>query len=69
MRKGDFPQIWVPDWENRDLRQLLWHRHRMVQARTRIMNQLQAVETKALLWLNTSHLRYGVRHENWFLPP
>ena len=23
-----FPQIWVPSWENRDLRQLLWHRHR-----------------------------------------
>jgi transposase len=38
-----FPQIWVPSWEKRDLRQLLWHRHRMVQARTRIMNQLQAV--------------------------
>ena len=38
-----FPQVWVPNWENRDLRQLLWHRHRMVQARTRIMNQLQAV--------------------------
>ena len=38
-----FPQIWVPSWENRDVRQLLWHRHRMVQARTRIMNQLQAV--------------------------
>jgi transposase len=33
----------VPSWENRDLRQLLWHRHRMVQTRTRIMNQLQAV--------------------------
>ena len=42
MLKDDFPQIWVPSWENRDLRQLLWHRHRMVQARTRIMNQLQA---------------------------
>jgi len=38
-----FPRIWVPSGENRDLRQLLWHRHRMVQARTRIMNQLQAV--------------------------
>ncbi|HEY3618855.1 MAG TPA: transposase, partial [Candidatus Sulfotelmatobacter sp.] len=38
-----FPRIWVPSWENRDLRQLLWHRHRMVQARSRIMNQLQAV--------------------------
>jgi transposase len=38
-----FPRIWVPSWENRDMRQLLWHRHRMVQMRTRIMNQLQAV--------------------------
>jgi len=38
-----FPRIWLPSAENRDLRQLLWHRHRMVQARTRIMNQLQAV--------------------------
>jgi transposase len=38
-----FPRIWIPDPENRDLRQLLWHRHRLVQMRTRIMNQLQAV--------------------------
>jgi len=38
-----FPRIWVPNSENRDLRQLLWHRHRMVQTRTRVMNQLQAV--------------------------
>jgi transposase len=38
-----FPRIWVPSEENRDLRQLLWHRHRMVQTRTRLMNQLQAV--------------------------
>src|SRR4051812_27899872 len=34
MLKDDFPRIWVPSGENRDLRQLLWHRHRMVQART-----------------------------------
>src|SRR6266704_551551 len=38
-----FPQIWVPSPANRDLRQLLWHRHRLVQMRTRIMNQLQAL--------------------------
>ena len=38
-----FPKIWVPSPENRDLRQLLWHRHRLVQMRTRVMNQLQAV--------------------------
>ena len=35
--------MWVPSWENRDVRPLLWHRHGMVPARTRIMNQLQAV--------------------------
>jgi transposase len=38
-----FPRVWVPSPENRDLRQLLWHRHRLVQMRTRIMNQLQAL--------------------------
>src|SRR5713101_482320 len=38
-----FPRIWVPSPENRDVRQLLWHRHRLVQMRTRIMNQLQAL--------------------------
>ena len=32
-----FPRIWVPSWDNRDVRQLLWHRHRMVQMRTRII--------------------------------
>jgi transposase len=43
LRENNFPQIWVPDPENRDLRQLLWHRHRLVQMRTRIMNQLHAL--------------------------
>jgi transposase len=43
MRENNFPQIWIPNPENRDLRQLLWHRHRLVQMRTRIMNQLQAL--------------------------
>jgi len=38
-----FPRIWVPDPENRDLRQLLWHRHRLVQIRTRVKNQLHAI--------------------------
>jgi transposase len=43
MRENNFPRIWVPSPENRDLRQLLWHRHRLVQMRTRILNQLQAL--------------------------
>jgi transposase len=43
MLENNFPQVWVPGPENRDLRQLLWHRHRLVQMRTRMMNQLQAL--------------------------
>jgi transposase len=42
LREDRFPRIWIPNPENRDLRQLLWHRHRLVQMRTRMMNQLQA---------------------------
>jgi transposase len=43
LQENRFPRVWVPDPENRDLRQLLWHRHRLVQMRTRVMNQLQAI--------------------------
>jgi len=43
MIEDRFPRIWVADAANRDLRQLLWHRHRLVQMRTRVMNQLHVV--------------------------
>ena len=51
-----FPKIWVPSLEERDVRQLLVHRHKQVQARTRVKNQLQAlalsqgVRKKRKLW-------------------
>ena len=54
-----FPRIWVPDAANRDLRQLLWHRHRLVQMRTRVMNQLHVIplneglRRKKALWRPT----------------
>lgn len=38
-----FPRIWVPTMVERDLRQLVLHRHRLVGLRTRVKNQLQAV--------------------------
>src|SRR5579862_2279861 len=56
MVEDRFPRIWVVDAANRDLRQLLWHRHRLVQMRTRIMNQLhvvalnEGVRRKKALW-------------------
>jgi transposase len=51
-----FPRIWVPSLEVRDVRPLLVHRHKQVQARTRTKNQLQAmalsqgVQKKRKLW-------------------
>ena len=38
-----FPKIWVPSTEERDLRQLLWHRHKLVRMRTMLGNQLHAL--------------------------
>ena len=38
-----FPRVWMPSPENRDVRQLLLHRHRLVGMRTRVMNQLHAI--------------------------
>lgn len=43
MREDNFPRIWVPTAENRDVRQLVMHRHRLVGMRTRVMNQLHAI--------------------------
>ena len=51
-----FPKIWVPSLAERDVRQLLVHRHKQVQARTRVKNQLhalalsQGVQRKRKLW-------------------
>jgi transposase len=48
MLEDNFPRIWVPTPENRDVRQLVLHRHRLVGMRTRVMNQLQAIAMRAL---------------------
>jgi transposase len=56
LREDRFPRIWVPSLEERDVRQLLVQRHKQVQARTRVKNQLQAmalsqgVQKKRKLW-------------------
>src|SRR6202521_2316879 len=38
-----FPRIWVPTAVERDDRQLLLHRHKLVRMRTQVKNQLQAL--------------------------
>lgn len=51
-----FPRVWVPSVEQRDLRQLLLHRHKLVGMRRQVKNQLQhlalnqGVQRKHKLW-------------------
>jgi transposase len=39
-----FPKIWVPTPAERDLRQLLWHRHKLACLRTMLGNQLHGLK-------------------------
>ena len=54
--EGRFPRLWVPDREERDLRQLLIHRHKLVEIRSRVKNGLQhlalnqGMQKKQRLW-------------------
>ena len=41
--RGDFPKVWLPPAEERDVRVLLEHRHQWVELRTRAQNGLQAI--------------------------
>jgi transposase len=56
LMEGRFPRLWVPTMAVRDTRQLLLHRHKLVQMRTRVKNELQhlalnqGVRLKHKLW-------------------
>ncbi len=56
MVNGKFPKLWVPSPQVRDVRQLLRHRHKLVEMRTTVKNQLQhlalnqGVRLKRRLW-------------------
>jgi transposase len=54
--EGRFPRLWTPDREQRDLRQLVLHRHKLVGIRSRVKNELQhlslnkGMQRKHTLW-------------------
>ena len=54
--EGRFPRLWTPDGEQRDLRQLVRHRHKLVLIRARVKNELQhlslnkGMQRKRRLW-------------------
>ena len=56
LREGRFPRIWTPSSEQRDARQLLIHRHKLVRLRAQVKNGLQhlamnrGVQKKRKLW-------------------
>ncbi len=57
--EGRFPRIWTPSGEEKDLRQLLIHRHKLVRIRVQVKNELQhlamnqGVTKKRKLWSKT----------------
>jgi transposase len=56
LMEGRFPRIWTPSSQQRDLRQLLLHRHKLVRLRANVKNELQhlamnqGVQKKRHLW-------------------
>jgi transposase len=54
--EGRFPRLWTPDREQRDLRQLVLHRHKLVEIRSPVKNELQhlsmnkGMQKKRALW-------------------
>src|SRR5256712_4519958 len=54
--EGRSPKLWSPDREQRDLRQLVLHRHKLVMIRSRVKNELQhlslnkGMQKKRMLW-------------------
>jgi transposase len=54
--EGRFPRLWTPYREQRDLRQLVLHRHKLVLIRSRVKNELQhlslnkEMQKKGQLW-------------------
>jgi len=61
--RGHFPRLWTPDREQRDLRQLVLHRHKLVEIRSRVKNELQhlsmnkGMQRQAKLWSQAGQQR------------
>lgn len=68
MLRDHFPRIWVPSAGERDLRQLLWHRHKMVRMRTMLGNQLHFLAMSQGLCRKKKLFSEGGRSELCSLP-
>ena len=67
-----FPRIWRPSWAERDLRQLVWHRQKLVWMRNAVGNQLHALAMgeglcrKKQLWTKKGRAELeGLRLGDW----
>ena len=70
--EGRFPRLWAPDAAVRDLRQLLIHRHKLVEIRARVKNGLQhlamnrGMQKKSKLWTEAGQKAFGaLALEGW----
>ena len=62
LAENRFPRIWIPSREQKDLRQLLIHRHKLVRIRAQVKNGLQhlamnqGMQKKKRLWSEAGQL-------------
>ena len=65
LMESRFPRLWMPSREQRDLRQLLIHRHKLVEIRSRVKNGLQhlamnrGMQKKSRLWSAAGQKAFG----------
>jgi transposase len=72
LMESRFPRLWMPSREQRDLRQLLIHRHKLVEIRSRVKNGLQhlamnrGMQKKSRLWSAAGQKAFGeLPLESW----
>jgi transposase len=72
LESGRFPRIWRPTLAERDLRQLVWHRQKLVWMRNAIGNQLHALAMgegvcrKKKLWTKKGRIELeGLQLDRW----
>jgi len=72
LESGRFPRLWRPTLEERDLRQLVWHRQKLVWMRNAVGNQLHALAMgegvcrKKKLWTKKGRIELeGLKLDPW----
>ncbi len=63
--EGRFPRIWTPSGEEKDLRQLLIHRYKLVRIRAQVKTELQHLDDAAGSGADSAGVQFGWASTVW----